>query len=287
MKPRKGLFLRRLRLTHGPQPRAGVSPAPRTRQHQRLANSAAGRAGAGRRDARPYHGLLPMVLTAFGPHMKTCLKFFCGLLLFSGVARSAFGGVVINEIMYHPASTNVLEEWVELLNTGTTNVNLSGWRFTRGVHFTFPTNTTLAAGAYIVVAADAATFAAKHPGTGNVAPGSAGPIVGHTLELDDVAGQKINSVTYSGDGDWAVRQLGPVSYDHQGWEWYAGHDGLGCSLELINPALPNQYAHNWGSSSAPGGTPGGPNSIAAANVAPLISGVAHSDRKSTRLNSSH
>lgn len=69
--------------------------------------------------------------------------------------------------------------------------------------------------------------------------------------------------------------MGPLIYDHQGWEWYAAHDGQGSSLELINANLPHTYAHNWGSSTTRNGTPGQPNSIGAANVAPFIDEVAH------------
>src|SRR5256714_4637566 len=207
--------------------------------------------------------------------MKNGAKFFSGLLVLLTAPWPALGGVVINEIMHHPASPNALEEWVELLNTGPTNVDLAGWQISRGARFTFPTNTPLAVGGYLVVPADAATFAAKYPVVTNVVAGSAGPLEGRTIELNDKTGQNIDSVTYSNDGDWAIRRIGPVMYDHQGWEWFAAHDGLGSSLELINPNLPNNYAHNWGSSTALNGTPGRANSIAASNVAPFITGVAH------------
>src|SRR5882724_12100559 len=61
-----------------------------------------------------------------------------GLVLMALLAPDlAKGGVVINEIMYHPVSTNVLEEWFELYNPAVTNVNLSGWQMTKGVHFAF------------------------------------------------------------------------------------------------------------------------------------------------------
>src|SRR6185503_5832230 len=148
--------------------------------------------------------------------MKTSVKFFSGILFLLAWALPASGSVVINEILYHPTSTNVLEEWIELYNTGQTNVNLSGWRITKGLQFTFPTNTTIAAGGYLVIAADAATFAVKHPGVANVVAGSAGALDGHTIELNDKAGQTVNSVSYFSDGDWAVRRMGPLIFDHQG-----------------------------------------------------------------------
>src|SRR5205823_9450643 len=122
------------------------------------------------------------------------------------------------------------------------------------------------------------TFIAKYPGVNNFVPASAGPLSGHSLELDDNTGQNINSVHFSNEGDWATRILttnGFASYNHYGWEWYAAHDGLGSSLELINPNMPNSYAHNWGSSTVSNGTPGQANSIAATNIAPFVTAVAH------------
>src|SRR2546425_11288730 len=44
--------------------------------------------------------------------------------------------VVISEIMYHPNSTNLLQEWIELHNTGAATGNLSGWPTTTGGGFT-------------------------------------------------------------------------------------------------------------------------------------------------------
>lgn len=60
--------------------------------------------------------------------------------------------VVINEIMYHPASENLRESYIELYNPGTLETDLSGWRFTKGLPFVFPTNTMLGPGGYLVVA---------------------------------------------------------------------------------------------------------------------------------------
>ena len=77
-------------------------------------------------------------------------------------AAPVFGGdVVINEIMFHPSSENVQEEYIEIHNRGTNTVNLSGWRFANGVDFTFPANTTLAPGGYLAVAANVAVFSVK------------------------------------------------------------------------------------------------------------------------------
>src|SRR5437868_15319811 len=88
----------------------------------------------------------------------------------------ACGSVMINEIMYHPNSTRVLEEWIEFYNSAPTNVSLAGWKISKGLLFTFPTNVTISSGGYLVVAADTATFSGKYPTVSNVVPLSAGPL---------------------------------------------------------------------------------------------------------------
>jgi hypothetical protein len=73
------------------------------------------------------------------------------------------GPIVLNEIMYHPpdiggTNDNVLDEYIELHNVAATNVALfdparptNRWRLENGVGFTFPSNATVAAGAYLLV----------------------------------------------------------------------------------------------------------------------------------------
>ena len=64
-----------------------------------------------------------------------------------------FSQVVINEIHYNPSGAQGSDndyEFMELYNTGTEAVDMSGWSFTQGVNHTFADGTTLAAGAYTV-----------------------------------------------------------------------------------------------------------------------------------------
>ncbi|MCJ7576735.1 MAG: CotH kinase family protein, partial [Dehalococcoidia bacterium] len=77
------------------------------------------------------------------------------------------------------------------------------------------------------------------------------------------------------EGDWSVRQLGPLDIGYRGWEWLNAHDGGGKSLELINPALPNEYGQNWSASDVNNGTPGRTNSVNDGDIAPLILEVEH------------
>ncbi len=189
--------------------------------------------------------------------------------------------IVINEMMYHPPSENDAEEWIELFNTGNSNVNLAGWQFTNGVSYTFPSGpqTVLGGQQYLVVAADTATFLSTYPGfAGTVIGGWTGSLSnsGETLELSDAAGDRVDRVQYSDQGDWATRVAGPLDNGHRGWDWQALHDGGGRTLEMINPALSNNQAQNWSASATNGGTPGAANSVAAADIAPMISDVMHS-----------
>src|SRR6185369_11974276 len=90
----------------------------------------------------------------------------CGSVLLCSIPVLA-GTVVINEIMYHPKTENLLDSYIELHNTGTVATNVSGWKFIKGLQYTFPANTIIGPGGYLVVAADRAAFTNKYPGVLN------------------------------------------------------------------------------------------------------------------------
>jgi hypothetical protein len=120
--------------------------------------------------------------------------------------------VVISEIMYHPAPElpeDARQEWIELHNRGAASVNLHGWRLTKGLDYTF-TNTTIGAGGYWVVAANAASFRARYPAATNVVGDWLGHLAnnGNEIRLDNAQGDLINRVAYASQGDWANRIQG-------------------------------------------------------------------------------
>jgi hypothetical protein len=219
------------------------------------------------------------------------------LLLQASSGSCADATILISEIMYHPASENPLEEYVELYNPGPTNVDLGGWRLGGGLSFSFPSNCVIEAGGYLVAAANRAAFVSRYGSISNLVGDWAVPQITYlrstpltnwpntlsntrnTVALDSAAGRQVNRVRYADRGDWAVRRRGypsPLpSSVYRGWEWFKEHDGLGKSLELINPALPNEHGQNWAASLATNGTPGRPNSVASSNIAPLILEVQH------------
>ena len=181
------------------------------------------------------------------------------------------GNIVISEIMFHPSSELVADEWIELRNRGTNVVNLAGWKLNRAVDFVFP-SVNLPAGGYLVVAANVAAFNAKYPGVTSVVGGWLGRLSNSRdeVELEDPSGNQVNLVAYADEGDWAFRIA-----TGEGWDWSCPADGFGSSLELRQAGLPNGNGQNWASSTVIEGTPGAVNSIAVANLPPMILDVTH------------
>ena len=210
------------------------------------------------------------------------MKRYGALLIAASVGLSlasaaSAANVIITEIMYHPSSEDVREEYIELYNGGATNVDLAGWRFSSGIQFTFTNTTVLAPGAYLVVAADGGRFKLKYPSINNVVGNWTGILSNsrQDIDLDDAFGNRADSVEYADEGDWAIRRRGDLDRNHRGWAWLKEHDGYGKSLELINPLVSNNYGQNWSSSTVTNGTPGRVNSVLQTNIPPMILETAH------------
>lgn len=180
--------------------------------------------------------------------------------------------------MFHPASEDDRDEWLELVNTGTNSVDLSGWRFTSGIRFQIPPGTHLNAGEFLVVAANAESFKARHPNVTNWVAGWTGRLSnsGQKIELRNGGDELVQNLEYADQGDWADRIPGPLDSGHRGWQWFSAADGFGASLERLQPRLSGANGQNWKSSVGTNGTPGAPNSRYTNNIAPLISDVRHS-----------
>lgn len=195
--------------------------------------------------------------------------------------RALTQNVVINEIMYLQTTGQDVDEWIEIHNIGSVAVNMEGWRFNKGVNYTFPAY-TLPAGGYAVVVSDMAAFTARYPAVPlSIIIGAWGAVnsslanSGEEIELVDNFDQSLDRVVYSDQGDWAPRRAGPLDNGHRGWEWVATFDGGGYSLELINPEQGNNNGQNWAGSTTLGGTPGAANSVHDDDIAPLIKDVSH------------
>ena len=149
----------------------------------------------------------------------------------SALAQVSLGitNVVINEIHCDPPNAKTYPtEFIELYNRLPNAVDLSGWAFTRGIRYTFPPSTTLAAHGYLVVAESPALVArffaatALGPWLGTLAN------EGETIELVDGFGAQVDTVSYG-----------------SGFPWPTVGDEPERSLQLINEGLDRQLGGSW------------------------------------------
>ena len=149
----------------------------------------------------------------------------------TGNAVEVNTNVVVNEIMYHPPTDDDGDEYIELYNRGKKRVDISGWRFSRGISFAFPKGTTIPAEGYLVVAKDRDRLIAKYKLPPSLVVGNyTGTLSngGEKVRLRDDIGNKVDEVCY---------------YDGGHWSKYA--DGYGSSLELIDPHHDNDNYQTW------------------------------------------
>jgi hypothetical protein len=155
---------------------------------------------------------------------------------------SRHGPVVISEIMYHPTNREDGKnlEYLELYNSNPFYEDLSGFRITGQVEFTFPSNTVLAARSYCVVAAAPADLQSVY-GIVNVIGSYTGLLANQsgTLRLLNREGAAVFEVSYSDDPPWP-----------------AAADGAGHSLVLARPSLGEGNPAAWAASDVVGGSPG-------------------------------
>jgi hypothetical protein len=131
----------------------------------------------------------------------------------------------ITELMYHPPNpaSGPYEaedyEYIELRNTGPTNISLVGVQFVGGVEFNFTGGavTSLASGAHVLVVRNLAAFASRYPTATNVAGQYVGILNngGENIRLIDAVGENI------------------LDFDYDN-AWYPITDGPGASLVIIN-----------------------------------------------------
>src|SRR5437016_10515711 len=68
--------------------------------------------------------------------------------------------VVFNEIMYHPATNEPALEWVELYNQMAVDVDISGWSIGGGIQYSFPSNSIVRGGGFVLVAVSPSALSA-------------------------------------------------------------------------------------------------------------------------------
>ena len=150
--------------------------------------------------------------------------------------------LILSEIMYHPPDTNPDLEFIELFNTEPVSLDISSFRLSGDIAFTFPTNTRIAARSFLVIAQNPAALQAAY----NL-PAVFGPYT-NTLPNDSGRLRLRNEQN-------AV--LLEIDYSDQA-PWSAAADGAGHSLHLANPDYGEGDPRAWSASALIGGSPGSP-----------------------------
>jgi len=153
-------------------------------------------------------------------------------------------GLVISELMYHPADRVDGRdlEFVELFNTLNTPEDLSGFRLDGDADYRFPAGTVLPPGGFLVVARSPDDITAVYGLAVVHGPFSSPdslPNGGGTVKLRNHVGAVLLDASYSDDPPWP-----------------AAADGAGHSLVLARPTYGEGEWDAWAASDATGGSPG-------------------------------
>ncbi len=152
--------------------------------------------------------------------------------------------VVINEINYHP-EIDVPLEYIEFVNRTDVPQDIGGWSLDRGVSFVFAAGTVIPPGEFVLVAQDPPELVTRF---GLIADLVHGPFAdgstlsdgGETVRLVDALGSVRDEVSYNDAGAWPALA-----------------DGLGGTLQRVQPLGPSDAPGNWRVAPVEASSPGG------------------------------
>jgi plastocyanin/DNA/RNA endonuclease YhcR with UshA esterase domain len=197
---------------------------------------------------------------------------FTSLIFVLFCTSTALSQLVITELSYNPPEmgSDTLE-YVEILNNSNQAIDLTDYKFTRGITYTFP-DTNIAANAYILIVKNTAAFSAIYGinalgwSNSDAMSGNSFNNTGELVEIVDAAGAVVFSFTYAKVAPWPT--------------FTEGTDGGGASIELCNPEADANDGENWKVSTNDlgfmvngrqiFGTPGTANSIPSCSVEPDV-----------------
>ncbi len=152
--------------------------------------------------------------------------------------------LVITEINYAPPSTlGDDSEFIEISNTSSKRILISGYRF-EGINFTFPSNTYIEPGQYMLVTRNKNLYSYLE---GAAFEWQSGDLAneGEEIVLRDGGGNLIDKVSYSSSDPWPL-----------------GIPGSGHSIELLDTGSDNNLGTSWKKSAYSTGSPGTMNPVA-------------------------
>jgi CotH protein/chitobiase/beta-hexosaminidase-like protein/lamin tail-like protein/parallel beta helix pectate lyase-like protein/type IX secretion system substrate protein len=158
-----------------------------------------------------------------------------------------FQPLIINEINYNPANGDSYE-FIELYNSGNESIDISEYKISGVINFTFQNNTVIDSKDFLIIAKDKTLYQNLGVATfywdENSLPNDWG-----NISLVNIQNEEIDFVSYSNKFDWP-----------------SAADGGGRSLELRNPFDANIVTANWKPSDMVGGSPGRANKLSLNNL---------------------
>jgi hypothetical protein len=151
----------------------------------------------------------------------------------------------ITEIHYHPLAADTVSgsefEFLEFKNIGSSVLPLAGVHFTNGIDYQFPSNSSVPAGGFVVLASNSEMFNRRYGFL---------PLAEYTGQLDN-AGERLTVVNAAGDTLITLRYN-----DKAPWPTEADSTGQSLVARAINPHGDPGLPEYWTASSEINGSPG-------------------------------
>ncbi|MEZ5103424.1 MAG: CotH kinase family protein [Draconibacterium sp.] len=172
-----------------------------------------------------------------------------------------FGNLKVTELHYHPLDQGEVNdkelEFIELKNTGSSELDLTGLSFTNGIEFIFPEGTSLAPDAFVIIASNAFEFNALYGFEADFQYSGSLSNGGEKIELKTGEGEIVITFTFSDENPWPEEA-----------------DGEGYSLVSYqkNPTGNPDLADYWTISKNINGSPGLDDEISLTEISEKLAG---------------
>jgi len=171
-------------------------------------------------------------------------------------------GLVISELMYHPRARpdGKQLEFIEIYNSMSIFEDISGYRLSGDVDFTFPPGTVMQPGQFVVLAKVAADVQSVYNLPSVFQYGISTLVTNVVNGTNVVSTNIINSLDNGGGNVRLHNRAGAILVDARfstQYPWPIEADGAGHSLILARPSYGEQNRPAWDASDSIGGTPGG------------------------------
>jgi hypothetical protein len=164
-------------------------------------------------------------------------------------------GLSISEVMYNPGKflgvSNSLE-FIEIYSSDPVPVDLSGYRISGSIHFSFPSNTFIQPGCFVVIAREPAFLQSYYGITGVLGPWYANEELAHAYNTTNNNLPQGGTLRLRNPFDAVLLEM---NYEANN-PWPIAADGTGHSLVLARPSYGVSDFRAWAASAFIGGSPG-------------------------------